>query len=214
MDCLYKEVCTNEPCNEACVRYVEIKALLEQSNIPKSMQRIISLTPEDCDYDSFCRLAEIKSTIDDYVAIGSNLYLVSTNTGNGKTSWSIKLMLKYFDKVWAGNGLNARAVFIHVPTFLLKCKDFNNKDPEFEELKSKLIDIDLVVWDDIGSNGLSNYDLSQLLMYIDQRILAKKSNIFTGNLLESELERALGSRLSSRIWHTSEVIQFYGKDKR
>lgn len=214
MDCLYKDVCTNEPCNEACVRYIEMKSLLDQSNIPKSMQRIISLVPEDCDYQAFCRLAQIKSDIRAFVESGSNLYLFSTNTGNGKTTWSIKLMLKYFDEIWAGNGLNARAVFIHVPTFLLKCKDFNNKDAEFEELKSKLLDIDLVVWDDIGSNGLSNYDLSQLLMYIDQRVLASKSNIFTGNLGEIDLERALGSRLSSRIWHTSEVIQFYGKDKR
>lgn len=213
MNCLYKEVCNNE-CVSNCIRYLEMEALLNQSNIPKNMQRIISLSPEDCDYDAFCKLADIKEEIVDFVNAGKNLYIVSTNTGNGKTTWSIKLMLKYFNDIWIGNGFNTRGVFIHVPTFLLKCKDFNNKDTEFEELKSRLIDVDLVIWDDIGSNGLSNYDLSQLLMYIDQRVLSGKSNIFTGNLLEQELNRLLGSRLASRIWNTSEIVQFYGKDKR
>ena len=188
--------------------------LLDSSNIPKHMQKITSLIPDDCDYESFCKLAVIKSNILDLVNNGKNLYIVSRNTGNGKTTWSIKLMLKYFDEIWAGNGFNTRGLFIHIPTFLLKCKDFNNKDEQFEEIKAKLMDVDLVVWDDIGSNTLSNYDLSQLLMHIDQRILSGKSNIFTGNLMYSDLERTLGSRLASRIWNTSEVIEFQGKDKR
>lgn len=213
MNCLYKEVCNNE-CSESCVRYLEMSYLLDNSNIPKHMQRLISLIPDDCDYESFCQLAEIKSNMSDFVSKGSNLYILSKNTGNGKTTWSIKLMLKYFDEIWAGNGFNPRGVFIHIPTFLLKCKDFNNKDEQFELLKSYLMTVDLVVWDDIGSNALSNYDLSQLLMYVDQRILSGKSNIFTGNLNERELENSLGSRLASRIYHTSTVIEFYGKDKR
>ena len=213
MNCLYAEICTNE-CSTNCIRYLEMSNLLNSSNIPKNMQRIISLIPDDCDYDTFCRLKAIKDDIKGFVESGSNLYLVSETTGNGKTTWAIKLMLKYFDEIWAGNGFNTRGLFIHVPTFLLKCKDFNNKDPEFEELKSNTLNVDLVIWDDIGSNGLSNYDLSQLLMHIDQRILAGKSNIFTGNLLERDLEKALGSRLASRIWHTSVIAELHGKDKR
>ena len=213
MNCIYKEVC-NQECSEACIRYIEIKSLLEQSNVPEARQGIITLIPDNCDYDSFCVLADIKNNIKDFVDNGENLYIVSRNTGNGKTTWSIKLMLKYFDEIWAGNGLRCRGVFIHVPTFLLKCKDFDNKDNEFNEMKSNLLAVDLVIWDDIGSTGMSNYDLSQLLMYVDQRILSKKANIFTGNLLSGDLEKSLGSRLASRIWNTSEVVEFHGKDKR
>ena len=213
MKCIYKEVCDLE-CSESCIRYIEMQALLHQSNIPEAKQSIITLIPDDCDYDVFCTLADIKSDIKAFVEGGDNLYLVSKNTGNGKTTWAIKLMLKYFDEVWAGNGLRCRGIFIHVPTFLLKCKDFDNKDPEFNELKSQLLDVDLVIWDDIGSTGMSNYDLSQLLMYIDQRILASKSNIFTGNLVYADLEKSLGSRLASRIWNTSSIAELKGKDKR
>lgn len=213
MDCIYKDVCLNE-CSESCVRYLEMSYLLDNSNIPKHMQKIIRLIPDDCDYETFVELADIKDNIKEFVDKGCNLYLLSKNTGNGKTTWAIKMMLKYFDEIWAGNGLNTRAVFIHVPTFLLKCKDFNNKDTDFEELKSKLLTVDLVVWDDIGSNGLSNYDLSQLLMHIDQRMLSGKSNIFTGNLGQRELENLLGSRLASRIYNASTVLELFGKDKR
>jgi DNA replication protein DnaC len=81
-------------------------------------------------------------------------------------------------------------------------------------MKSNLLSTDLVIWDDIGSTGMSNYDLSQLLMYIDQRILSGKSNIFTGNLMYSDLEKSLGSRLASRIWNTSSIAELKGKDKR
>ena len=213
MNCIYKEVCDLD-CSESCIRYIEMKALLDQSKIPEAKQTIVSLVPDDCDYDVFCTLADIKDHIVDYVEMGQNVYLVSRNTGNGKTTWAIKMMIKYFDEIWAGNGLRCRGIFVHVPTFLLKCKDFDNKDPEFNEMKSNLLSTDLVIWDDIGSTGMSNYDLSQLLMYIDQRILSGKSNIFTGNLMYSDLEKSLGSRLASRIWNTSSIAELKGKDKR
>ena len=193
-----------------------MKYLMDNSNIPKAKQIPQSLTAPDCDLKSFKRLAEIKKDIVDFVDCGCNLYIASNTTGNGKTSWSIKLMLKYFDSIWAGNGFRPRGLFIHVPTFLLKCKDFNKKDPDFEEIKTLLPYIDLVVWDDIASTDVSAYDYSQLLMYIDNRLLNEKSNIFTGNYDDRQaLEKRVGMKLSSRVWSdTTEVIIFKGGDMR
>lgn len=213
MNCPYNAVCT-QTCSSACIRYLEIRALLDSSNIPKNRQCAVTLTPDDCDYDTFCTLADIKDGISQFISDGNNLYIVSKNTGNGKTTWAIKLMLRYFDDIWPGNGLKPRGLFIHVPTFLLKCKDFNNVDSKFEELKSRILTSDIVVWDDIGSTGVTNYDMSQLLMYIDQRILSGHSNIYTGNLMFDDLNKLLGSRLASRIWNTSAIAELRGKDKR
>lgn len=214
-DCWYNRVC-QETCSNSCIRYLEMKYLMDNSNIPKAKQMPLSLTAPSCDLSSFKRLAEIKSDIVDFVYCGQNLYIASDKTGNGKTSWAIKLMCKYFDEVWAGNGFKPRALFIHVPTFLLKCKDFNNKDAEFEDMKNLLATIDLVVWDDIASTDVSAYDYSQLLMYIDNRLLNSLSNIFTGNYENKErLEKRLGMKLASRIWSdTTEVIIFKGGDMR
>jgi DNA replication protein DnaC len=187
---------------------------METSNIPQSRWFPDTLTPDDCDYDAFCDLADIKFHIDDFVKNGENLYLYSDRTGNGKTSWSIKLMLKYFDTIWAGNGFKCRGIFVHTPTLLTKLKDFDNKDATFEQLKNLIPDVDLVIWDDIASTNLSNYDHSQLITLIDQRVLNRKSNIFTGNLDKPGIIKSLGVRLASRVWNASTRIQLKGSDKR
>lgn len=214
--CWYESVCSNisNTCRTGCIRYLEMLHMLEKSNIPESRWFPVTLSPDECDYDSFCDLADIKDTIIDFVGRGSNLYLYSTKTGNGKTTWAIKLMLKYFNDIWPGNGFKCRGIFIHVPTFLTRMKNFNMVDDEFERIKAELPNVDLVIWDDIASTELSSYDHSQLLTYIDQRILGEKSNIFTGNLGNPEITKALGIRLASRVWNSSNRIELKGRDKR
>lgn len=210
-NCWYKDVCEQE-CNNSCIRYLEMSYLVSNSNIPIALQHPIKLEA-GVDYEAYIRLQEIKDNILEFVNSGSNLLICSNITGNGKTTWAIKLMLKYFDEIWAGNGFRVRAKFIHVPTLLVKLKDFNN--PLSEEEKTRLLECNLIVWDDIASTGLSQYDYSQLLTYIDQRILSKKANIFTSNAVSKEdYEKAIGIKLTSRIVNTSEIVTFKGKDRR
>ena len=213
-DCWYREVCTQD-CSFSCIRYLEMSYLMENSGIPKSKQKPIDLYPSDEDYDAFVRLAEIKQHIDEFVKDGRNLYITSAKTGNGKTSWAIKLLMKYFDKVWAGNGFNVRGYFIHIPSLLLNLKDFNNPNTDINKIKKNLLTADLVVWDDIASTVVSNYDYSQLLMFIDTRCLNDKANIYTGNLnTKSALNKMLNDKLASRIWELSEIVELKGKDRR
>lgn len=216
-ECWYKEVCLADvsECNN-CIKFLEMQYLMENSNLPKVRQRPQMLTAPECDVDAYTRLAEIKSDIVNFVEQGKSLYITSSNTGNGKTSWAIKLLLKYFDEIWAGNGLNVRGVFVSVPLFLLKSKDFKTTDKEFEKLKKYMYEVDLVVWDDIASTNLSKYDYSQLLACIDTRILEGKANIFTGNFdTKEELEECMGQKLASRVYSSStEIIIFKGGDMR
>ena len=217
-NCIYNKVCNlkeTEKCNNECLRYIEITNLLNKSKIPKNMQKTIDLYPDNCDYDSFVKLKHIKESIKEWVNSKEfNLYIYSNHTGNGKTSWAIKLMLKYFDEIWAGNGLQARGLFINVPNFLSKLKEFNTVDVEFNEIKKLIPNVDLIIWDDISSTKVSDYDNSQLLNYIDQRILNGKSNIFTSNVSNDKLTEILGNRLTSRIWNSSIKIELKGKDRR
>ena len=212
-ECWYKNVCSQE-CSDSCIRYLEMLNLLEMSGLPENKWYPSQLYPEDSDYSAFKKLARIKHEIVDFVSNGENLYLYSEKTGNGKTTWAIKIMLRYFHEIWAGNGFRCRGLFIHVPTFLTKLKNFNSKDLKFEQTKELLFDVDLVIWDDIASTDLSSYDNSQLLTYVDTRILGAKSNIFTGNVGERGITKMLGTRLASRVWNNSELIEFNGGDKR
>ena len=210
-DCWYKEVCTRKTC-DACIRYTEMSYLMENSGIPKKKQIPVSLTA-GIDIDAFKYLADIKSDIENWVREGNNLYICSEETGNGKTSWAIKLLLKYFDCIWAGNGLRIRGYFVHVPSLLLLLKDFGNDD--IAKVKTILMNVDIVVWDDVASTKLSDYDITQLLMIIEHRNLQDLSNIYTGNVITKEqLGKCVGNRLASRIWQYSEIVQFNAKDKR
>lgn len=190
-----------------------MKYLVDNSGIPVIRQYNEQLIADEEDYDMYVKLACIKDNIVEFVNTGNNLFITSQNTGNGKTSWLIKLLMKYFDQIWAGNGFKIRGLFIHVPTLLLQLKNFQN--PISDEYKRNLMNIDLVAWDEIASSNISNYDYSNLLMLLEHRMLNGKSNLFTGNVqTREELEDILGAKLASRIWNTSEIIIFRGKDKR
>lgn len=217
MDCWYKNTCKNyqDYCTNNCIRFAEMEFLINSAKIPKGNQFKNKLIPSQIDVENFKKLNELKKNVLDFVNNGDNLYIYSSNFGNGKTSWAIKILQSYFDKIWAGNGFKQRGLFIHVPSFLTKFKEvINKKDEEFEEIKDKLIDVDLVIWDDIAASKLTDYDHTNLLTYIDQRKLNGKANIYTGNLSGEELITAVGNRLKSRIWNDSITIEIYGSDRR
>lgn len=210
-NCWYLDVCS-EDCT-LCNRYLEIKTLMENSGVPESLHYPIQLYPKECDLPAFKRLREIKDNILDFVTNGENLFICSQHTGNGKTSWAIKLMYKYFSCIWAGNGLKTRALLVYVPEFLLKLKDFNN--PVSQSYKNLIANVDLVIWDDVGTGNLTMYDYTQLLTYIHQRQFSGKANIYTSNITnKADLDKYLGAKLASRIWNTSEIIEFKGNDSR
>lgn len=216
--CWYISACGkygSPECNASCIRYMEMDFLMQNSGIPRNKQYSVLLTPSKKDVQAFLTLKEIKDDIIAFVENGESVYIYSHNFGNGKTTWAIKLMQKYFDNVWAGNGFRCRGIFIHVPTFLTKIKEgISRKDEDFETLKSRLMTVDLVIWDDIAATKLGDFDHANLLTYIDQRKLNQLSNIYTGNLDRDELQEALGNRLASRVWNDSIPVKFVGADRR
>ena len=211
-ECWYSTVCQLDNSCDTCIRYQEMKYLMDNSGLPKNRQKPIKLMPDDCDYEAFCDLQDFKNNIAEEVEFGNNLFIGGYN-GNGKTSWAIKILLKYFNEIWPGNGFRTRGLFVSIPTLLLQLKDFNN--PLSFQYKEDLITADLVVWDEIGGVSMSGYDYSQLLNVLDARILRGLSNIYTGNILsKQDCEKQLGEKLTSRVWNNSKIIILKGKDKR
>ena len=216
--CWYAKTCDKYKktgCDSSCIRYMEMHYLMNNSGIPRAQQYAKALIPSKQDIDAFMELKAIKDDIVQFVKNGESVYIYSENLGNGKTTWSIKLMQKFFDQVWAGNGFRVRGIFINVPTFLMKIKEgINRKDEDFETLRENLLKVDLVIWDDIASTKLSDFDHGMLLSYIDSRKLSGLSNIYTGNLADDKLADAIGNRLASRVWNDSQIVHFVGADRR
>ena len=212
-NCMYKEVCTDE-CSKICKRYCVTKYMLEHSNIPEKKWGINKLIPEQCDEQAYEQLAGIRDNIKQFVANGDNLYLYSNVCGNGKTTWSIKLMLQYFNDVWQGNGFKERGVFMPVSVFLYRCKaEISKPTEEFAELREQVFNVDLVIWDDIACGKMSDYDFNMLLAFIDHRVVQGKANIFNGNIQPNKLSEYVGSKLASRI-NSGYRIELKGGDNR
>lgn len=212
--CWYKRICT-EQCSENCIRYKLMYSLFKQSNLPEALWDYKELVCHEKDLQVYKKLQAKSDNILNFIANGNNLYIYSENCGNGKTTWAIRLMYSYFDKIWHKSCFDCKALFVSVPKFLYNCKRSISQDVKgFEELCNLISEVDLVIWDDIGEMKASDYEHQILFQYIDDRINSKKSNIYTSNKNKEQLEDVLGVRLASRIYNCSECIEFLEEDKR
>lgn len=213
-ECWYIDTCQDECQN--CLTYFQLNWQMENSGLYKCQQRPMTLYIDDlneCDRPAYKRLSEIRKGIVDFVGDHKNLYIAGEHPGNGKTSWAIKMLQTYFHYRAEGNYENLQGMFVNTTDLLLKLKDFNNPLPQ--AYKTALETVNLVIFDDIAVTGISNYDYTQLFNIINKRISSEKSNIFTSNIVKlDQLEKVLGSRLASRIYTASEIIELKGMDRR
>ena len=196
------------------LNYLYKKSLLSEK---QSKKIVFTLTDDDDkdDFKSFGILSDIESSIVDFVKNGQHLYIHSEKCGNGKTSWAIRMVQAYFDRIWNSTELKCRALFINVPRYMLAIKDNIDEKSEYVSyIKKNVFSSDIVIWDEIGTKSLTVFEQENIMSLINARIDAGKSNIYTSNLTDEELLKAVGKRLHSRISLTSKNIELKGKDKR
>jgi len=179
--------------------------------------KIETVKGEEHDREMYKILKDYESTIGLHVSRGDNVYIHSENCGNGKTAWAIRLLLSYLNIAWKLPTATTQCLglFINVPKFINDLKNnISNPSEEFENLRKDILDANIVVWDEIATKALTDYEHEQLLGFINNRLDNGKANIYTSNMNEDELEVKLGSRLYSRIVNLSLNIHFTGVDKR
>jgi DNA replication protein DnaC len=217
-DCWLYNNCNHVMCqNEICIRKRKMAELYDKSLLSYSQRfrQALHVDVDGTDYNEFKQLSEIEKDIVNRVKRGNNLYLHSTNCGNGKTSWSIRFIQSYFNKIWPKASFDCHALFINVPTFLQELKNsFNVQNEYIDKIKDNIFKADLVVFDDIAAKSGTEFEISQLLSYIDRRLSLGKANIYTSNLGFRDLQAALGERLASRVCQASTEIELHGGDKR
>ena len=211
-----------------------VRYLFSRSGLPEAKWKDIPLGCDDIDFDSFQTLDEIREDIDEsfftehynedgFVIEDNNLLICGKHTGCGKTSWSLKILKRYFEnEAHRLNGVDANTLdktfnvglFIPVTKFLVDMKQFGNND-EARKLYNRLQTTELVVWDDLAAVHVSQYDYNVLYALIDYRIFSELPNIFTTNATSmEELGKEIGERLAERIWKTSIVVELKGTGVR
>lgn len=215
-NCWYKDICDHSRCGNAfCIRNYKMSALLHMALMEGKMRYPISLKPDAADLQAFRRLRDIKDNIQDFVLHGKNLLIYSQNTGNGKTEWSKKLMLSWFDSIWPTSEFECRGLFISMPKFILNMKqNISKPNEEFQYIDENIFNADLVIFDELNHKEWTSFEQDYMLSIVSNRISLGKSNIYTTNYDLPVIEQRLGSRLASRIIGNSEQIQFVGSDKR
>ena len=120
-DCWYKRICT-EQCSAHCIRYKLMYSLFKQSNLPEALGAYKELIGHEKDLSVYKKRQSKSDAILNFIEAGTNLYLSSENCGNRKTTWAIRLMYSYFDKIWHKSCFDCKALFVSVPKFLYNCK--------------------------------------------------------------------------------------------
>ena len=222
MECYLSEKCKVFRCGSCqypnfCIKKFKVDKFFDLALVSEAQRKNVELYLDatNNDYNAFVKLSDIRSKILDFVNSGHNLYIYSSMTGNGKTSWALKMIQAYISKVWFEREVSCICLFVSVPRYLLSIKDAISNNNEYaKHIKENVLNADLVVWDDIATKGMTEFETENVLSIIDARINMGKSNIFTSNISKEELSLYVGDRLGSRIVGTSEPIQFFGQDKR
>lgn len=217
-NCWMKDNCNHIDCNTFCLKYFKIKTLFDKCLIPTSRRETtpLYLDKDLIDENAYKCLKNIQQNIEQFIKDGKNLFLWSNITGNGKTSWAIRMLTSHIYNVWSSSKLESIVLFINVPRFLQEIKfNIENRSEYIQTIIKYAPSCDLIVWDDIGTKTSTEFETSYLLNIIGSRVDDGKSNIFTSNCNGEILANLLGARLYSRVVLKADYnIELKGKDKR
>jgi len=145
----------------------------------------------------------------DFLTKGTNI-IFSGGAGLGKT-FMCRCIAK--DVMDAGH----YAIYVTAPDMFKEIEAYkfsDNKTTEMAEAIGMLIDVDLLIIDDLGSEFNTVITSTELFNIINSRMITKKSTVISTNLSEIDLQRIYSDRLFSRFIGNYEIFYFFGDDIR
>lgn len=136
--------------------------------------------------------------------------LFTGTTGVGKTFLSNCIANELIRRCQSVIYLSASELF---DIFSKNKFDFDPQE-NMEEMYQYILDCDLLIIDDLGTELTNTFTTSQLFYCINERILRKKSVIVSTNLSMNMLRDIYSERVTSRIISEYEIIQLLGEDIR
>lgn len=155
-------------------------------------------------------LAACHDFIDHFDDQARNL-LFYGDTGVGKT---------FLTNCIARELLNASHTVIYLTAFnlvdILQNNTFGRDDTDDtdENMFHYILDCDLLIIDDLGTELNNAFVTSQLFLCINERLLARKSTIISTNLSLDELQNEYSERIFSRLVSNYEIMLILGDDIR
>lgn len=219
-DCKDTGYINNEKCH--CFQRAIIDLLYTQSNLKHVLQKE--------NFDTFSLMYYSNNHVDPKTGISSltnikkayavakdfvntfandfrNLFLYG-DTGVGKTFLSNCIAKELIDKSYSVLYLSSFELF---DSF---AKSRFGKDDNAEQMNAHILDCDLLIIDDLGTELANSFTVSQLFLCLNERLLRRKSTIISTNLSLESLVNIYSERTFSRITSNYTMLKLTGDDIR
>ena len=131
-------------------------------------------------------------------------------TGVGKTFLSNCIAKELIDQFQSVIYLSSNDLF----DVFSKNRFQHETEEEMREMYQYILDCDLLIIDDLGTELNNTFVSSQLFYCINERMIRQKSVIISTNLSPAMLRDSYSDRIASRILSSYMVIPLYGEDIR
>lgn len=207
-----------------CFRQREIELLYTQSNLKEILKKE-NFDTFSFDYFDDERIddrsgktarahmrqvvSHCRQYVDAFTETKGNL-LFTGKTGLGKTFLSNCIARELIERCFSVVYLPAVEMFD-----IFSVDRFDRDSTEEDKDRSRyLLDCDLLIIDDLGTELGNTFTNSQLFYVINERLLRRKGTIISTNLPANEMRDEFTDRVMSRIVSQYTVIPLYGEDIR
>ena len=90
----------------------------------------------------------------------------------------------------------------------------NDSEADYRDVFSQILDCELLIIDDLGTELVNSFTNSRLFYCINERILAGLSTIISTNLSLEELMNTYSERIFSRLTMSYQIFKIFGDDIR
>ncbi len=144
----------------------------------------------------------------DQFSLQSGNIFMSGATGLGKTHLSLAIARAAIDR---GFGV----IYGSAQNFMLQVeKEHFGRAAVDTDIERNLLECDLLILDDLGTEFITQYVTSTIYNLINTRLMRSRPTIISSNLSFTELEQRYTQRVLSRIMGGYRTLRFLGRDVR
>ena len=128
------------------------------------------------------------------------------NAGLGKTHLALAI---------AGELITRGVDLLYIPSQIAFARIEQERREDPDETLGAMLDAELLILDDLGSEYLTGYLTSCIYRLVDTRLVAGRPTIYTSNIqAQQTLNARYGEKVGSRLFGECEILRFYGEDLR
>lgn len=207
-----------------CFKMAEIELLYAQSNIKEKLEKENFSTFSYEYFDDkkldersgktareyMCQVVkQCRSFVDRFPEEKGSI-LFTGNTGLGKTFLSNCIAKELIDRSFSVVYLSATDMF----DILSKNKFEYDAPEETRDMCQFILDCDLLIIDDLGTELINTFTTSQLFYCVNERLNREKGTVISTNLPVNRMRDEFTDRVMSRIMSKYTVIPLFGDDIR